>query len=68
MLRGRYMHLPDRTSYVEADRRLLELYADRQAWMRKAILNIASFGKFSSGRIIAEYASEIWGARPCPVP
>ena len=48
-------------SYLEADRRLLELYADQQAWMRKAILNIASFGKFSSDRTIAEYASEIWG-------
>jgi glycogen phosphorylase len=68
MLRNRYMHLPDRTSYLEAVRRLLELYADQQVWMRKAILNIASFGKFSSDRTIAEYASEIWGARPCPVP
>jgi hypothetical protein len=29
--------------------------------MRKAILNIASFGKFSSDRTIAEYASEILG-------
>jgi glycogen phosphorylase len=63
-----YMHLADLTSYLEADRRLLELYADPQEWARKAVLNIASSGKFSSDRTIAEYAAEIWGAKPCPVP
>ena len=63
-----YMHLADLTSYLEADRRLLELYADPQEWARKAILNVASSGKFSSDRTIAEYASEIWHATPCPVP
>jgi starch phosphorylase len=63
-----YMHLADLTAYLRADRQLLELYADPQEWARKAILNIASSGKFSSDRTIAEYASEIWGARPCPVP
>jgi starch phosphorylase len=66
--RDHYMHLADLSSYVEADRRLLELYADPQEWARKAILNIASSGKFSSDRTIAEYAAEIWQARPCPVP
>jgi len=68
MGRDHYMHLADLTSYLEADRRLLELYADPQEWTRKAILNIASSGQFSSDRTIAEYASEIWGATPCPVP
>ena len=32
--------------------------------MRKAIMNIASSGKFSSDRTIAEYAREIWGVEP----
>jgi starch phosphorylase len=64
----RYMHLADLTAYLEADRRLLDLYADPQGWTRKAILNIAGSGKFSSDRTIAEYAAEIWGAKPCPVP
>jgi len=66
--RDHYMHLADLTAYLEADRRLLELYADPQEWTRKAILNIASSGKFSSDRTIAEYAAEIWGVKPCPVP
>ena len=66
--RDHYMHLADLKAYLEADRRLLELYADPQEWTRKAILNIASSGKFSSDRTIAEYAAEIWGAKPCPVP
>jgi starch phosphorylase len=66
--RDHYMHLADLKAYLEADRRLLELYADPQEWTRKAILNIASSGKFSSDRTIAEYAAEIWGVKPCPVP
>ncbi len=62
-----YMHLADLTSYLEADRRLCELYADPEGWARMAIANVGSSGKFSSDRTIAEYASEIWHARPCPV-
>jgi glycogen phosphorylase len=63
-----YMHLADLASYLEADQRLLALYADPEGWAHKAILNIASSGKFSSDRTIAEYAAEIWDVRPCPVP
>jgi starch phosphorylase len=62
-----YMHLADLKSYLEADQRLCELYADPVAWARKAILNIAGSGKFSSDRTIAEYAAEIWNIKPCPV-
>jgi len=62
-----YMHLADLTSYVKAQERLSELYADPEKWARKAILNVAASGKFSSDRTIAEYASEIWGVKPCPV-
>jgi starch phosphorylase len=63
-----YMHLADLTSYLEADRRLCDLYADPDGWTRKAILNVAGSGKFSSDRTIAEYAADIWNVRPCPVP
>src|SRR5262252_5955573 len=62
-----YMHLADLRSYLEADRRLLELYADQEAWTRKVIANIAASGFFSSDRTIAQYATEIWDAKPCPV-
>ncbi|WFU04941.1 glycogen/starch/alpha-glucan phosphorylase (plasmid) [Rhizobium sp. CB3171] len=63
-----FRHLADLTSYLEADQSLQSLYGDPRAWTRKALLNIASSGKFSSDRTIAEYAAEIWDARPCPVP
>jgi glycogen phosphorylase len=63
-----YMHLADLTSYVQAQGRLGDLYADPLGWARTAILNVASSGKFSSDRTIAEYASGIWGVKPCPVP
>src|SRR4051812_34247553 len=63
-----YMHLADLTAYLEADRRLLELYGDPAGWARKVILNLAGSGRFSSDRTIAEYAAEIWDAKPCPVP
>jgi glycogen phosphorylase len=62
-----YMHLADLKSYLEADRQLCEVYTDSAAWSRKAILNVAASGKFSSDRTIAEYAADIWKVEPCPV-
>jgi glycogen phosphorylase len=62
-----YMHLADLVAYLEADRKLCALYADRDAWARSAIVNVASSGKFSSDRTIAEYAADIWRVKPCPV-
>lgn len=63
----RYMHLADLKSYLEADRRLVELNGDPDGWTRKAILNVAGSGKFSSDRTIAEYATSIWNVEPCPI-
>ncbi len=62
-----YMHLADLKSYLEADQRLRELYANPDEWTRRAILNVAASGKFSSDRTIAEYATQIWEVKPCPV-
>jgi starch phosphorylase len=62
-----YMHLADLKSYIQAQDRLGELYVDQDAWARKAILNVAGSGRFSSDRTIAEYAGDIWKAAPCPV-
>jgi len=63
-----YMHLADLRSFLDADRRLTELYNNPDAWAQKAIRNVASSGKFSSDRTIAEYAADIWNVSACPVP
>ncbi|MGD9727140.1 MAG: glycogen/starch/alpha-glucan phosphorylase [Nitrospiraceae bacterium] len=63
-----YMHLADLGAYLDADRRVCDLYADADGWARKAILNVAGSGKFSSDRTIAEYAAGIWDVKPCPIP
>jgi glycogen phosphorylase len=62
-----YMHLADLKSYLDADRKLLDSYANPDEWTRKAVLNVAHSGKFSSDRSIAEYAAGIWEVKPCPV-
>jgi starch phosphorylase len=62
-----YMHLADLTSYLQADQQLTKLYAQPDQWAQKAILNVASSGKFSSDRTIAEYAADIWKLEPCPI-
>jgi starch phosphorylase len=68
LLRGDfYMHLADLNSYLESDRRLCDWYGKPREWARKAVLNIASSGKFSSDRTIEEYAKDIWGVTACPV-
>jgi starch phosphorylase len=63
----RYMHLADLTAYGKAQERVGSVWADPEAWDGKAIRNVAFSGRFSSDRTIAEYAAEIWKARPCPV-
>ncbi|MCX7934468.1 MAG: glycogen/starch/alpha-glucan phosphorylase, partial [Planctomycetota bacterium] len=62
-----YMHLADLPAYAEAQASIDRLYRDQEAWSRKAILNVAAAGKFSSDRTIREYAREIWNIEPCPV-
>jgi starch phosphorylase len=62
-----YMHLADLTSYVKIQEQAGALFQQPDAWARKAILNVAHSGKFSSDRTIAEYARAIWGAEACPV-
>jgi starch phosphorylase len=62
-----YMHLADLGSYIQAQEQVGVLYADADAWAQKAVLNVASSGKFSSDRTIKEYAGDIWNLQPCPV-
>ena len=55
-----YFIIKDFASYAEAQKRVEEAYRNPLDWARKAILNIANVGKFSSDRTIEEYAKEIW--------
>ena len=63
----RYMLLADLRSYIEAQERVDALYRRPQEWDRKALLNVARAGKFSSDRTIRQYAEEIWRVAPCEV-
>jgi starch phosphorylase len=62
-----YLHLADLRSYSDAHEQLGACYSKPEEWQKKAVLNIAASGKFSSDRTIAEYARDIWRAEPCPV-
>lgn len=62
-----YRHFADLRSYADAHAKAVALYADRAEWNRKAVLNIAASGKFSSDRTIAEYAKDIWDITSCPI-
>jgi len=58
------MVVADYADYCAAQERVDTLYLDPEEWTRKAILNVARMGKFSSDRTIYEYATQIWGAEP----
>ncbi len=55
-----YFILKDFRAYAEAQKRVEEAYRDRQGWAKKALLNTASCGKFTSDRTIQEYVDDIW--------
>ena len=59
-----YFILKDYDSYLEAKLRANRDYADRLAFGRKCLMNVASGGKFSSDRTIRQYAQEIWHVNP----
>lgn len=60
----RYMLMADYALYVEAQERVDRLYQDPEEWSRRAILNVAHMGRFSSDRSITEYANEVWNVKP----
>ncbi len=60
----RYLLLADYASYVACQERVDALYRDPGEWARRAILNVAGMGQFSSDRTIGEYADRIWGVKP----
>ncbi|MDZ7301817.1 MAG: glycogen/starch/alpha-glucan phosphorylase [candidate division KSB1 bacterium] len=62
-----YMVLADYAAYISCQSEVDREYRDQARWTKKAIINTANMGKFSSDRTIKEYAEEIWGLRPVPV-
>jgi starch phosphorylase len=63
-----YMLLADYASYVACQEKVSELYRDQKEWTKRAILNVAGMGKFSSDRTIREYAERIWHVAPIAKP
>jgi len=61
----RYMLLADLRDYIQTQERVDAAWRDPEGWDRKAIINVARAGRFSSDRTIQEYASEIWHLEPC---
>ncbi len=59
-----FMLLADYEAYLACQERVDALYRDPEEWSRKAILNVAGMGKFSSDRSIMEYAEKIWNVQP----
>jgi starch phosphorylase len=59
-----YFHLADLSAYLAAHETIGEAFYDRSVWTRKAILNVARIGNFSSDRTVAEYARDIWDIKP----
>ena len=67
--KDRYFIFADLRMYANRHQEALDLYRDDfNSFNRKAIINVASSGKFSSDRTIREYAEQIWNAGSCPVP
>lgn len=63
-----YMLLADLRSYIDTQDAVSRLYREEpQEWARKALLNVARSGKFSSDRAIAEYVRDIWHTQPCKI-
>ena len=62
--RDTYFLLADFASYIETQAEISREYIEPAVWTRKAILNVARIGIFSSDRTIREYGREIWHVTP----
>jgi len=62
-----YMLLADYAAYVACQEEVSRLFRQKDEWARRAVLNCAGMGKFSSDRTIDQYAREIWGIRPVDI-
>ena len=59
-----YMVLADFEDYIAAQRKVSELYQQRETWNRMSLMNIAGSGVFSADRAVFEYARNIWHTKP----
>jgi glycogen phosphorylase len=59
-----YMIAADFDAYYETQQKISVDFLDKKEWTRKAIINVANMGMFSSDRTIMQYADEIWGIKP----
>jgi glycogen phosphorylase len=62
-----YLLLADYQDYIDTQDRVSTLYLDQETWTKKAIINVARMGYFSSDRTIKEYAEEIWDVNPIEI-
>ncbi len=63
-----YMIAADFESYCAAQQEVSEVFRKPDEWDKRAIINVANMGPFSSDRSISDYASKIWDLKPVPVP
>ncbi len=63
-----FLVLADYDAYLRKQKVVENAFRDKEEWTRKAIINTARVGKFSSDRAILQYAEEVWNLKPAPVP
>lgn len=59
-----YMALADFEDYQNAQRKISQLYKDKQAFAKISLMNISGAGIFSADRSIMDYANTIWNTKP----
>ncbi len=62
-----YLVLADFASYCDAQVKIDSWYRDSSGWAKKALLNIAGMGKFSSDRSVQDYVDRVWKLDPCKI-
>jgi len=62
-----FLVLADYQSYIDCQSKVSDLWRDPKEWTRKAILNTARMGKFSSDRSIRDYCAQVWKVSPVTV-
>ncbi len=63
-----FLLLADYASYIACQKEVEDAYRDQEQWVKKAILNVANMGKFSSDHTIMQYADQIWDVRQMTIP